>query len=80
MSLRTNLATRPFYNERAVHAGILAVTLLVVAATAFNGWQLVSLTRRDRSLGAESAASDTLAPRRCDSRPPGPGRGWTARA
>jgi len=61
MSLRMNLATRPFYNERAVHAAILAVTLLVVAATAFNGWQLVSLTRRDGSLGAESVASNARA-------------------
>ena len=61
MSLRTNLATRPFYNERAVQAGILGVALLVLAATIFNVWQLVSLTSRDRSLGAESAASDTRA-------------------
>lgn len=61
MSLRTNLATRPFYNERAVQAAILAGALLVVAATVFNVWQLVSLTRRDRALGAESAAADARA-------------------
>ena len=61
MSLRTNLATRPFYNERAVHAAIVAVALLVVAATFVNVWQLVSLTRRDRALGAETAAADARA-------------------
>ncbi|MBK5296388.1 MAG: hypothetical protein JJE40_04455 [Vicinamibacteria bacterium] len=61
MSLRTNLATRPFYNERAVQAAIVAVALLVVAATFVNVWQLVSLTRRDRALGAETAAADARA-------------------
>lgn len=61
MSLRTNLATRPFYNERAVQGAIVAVLLLVVAATGFNVWQVVSLTRRDRALGADSAAADTRA-------------------
>lgn len=61
MSLRTNLATRPFYNERAVQAAIVAVALLVVAATFVNVWQLVSLTRRDRALGAQTAAADARA-------------------
>lgn len=61
MSLRTNLATRPFYNERAVQATILAVALLVGAATVFNGWQVLSLTARDRRVGAEAAAADARA-------------------
>ena len=61
MSLRTNLATRPFYNERAVQAVVLLVAVLVVAATFFNVWQLASLTRRDRALGAESDAADARA-------------------
>ena len=61
MSLRTNLATRPFYNERAVQAAVIAVAVVVVAATFFNVWQLASLTRRDRALGAESNAADARA-------------------
>jgi hypothetical protein len=61
MTLRTNLATRPFYNERAVQAAVLAVVVLVVAATFFNVWQLASLTSRDRGLGAESDAADARA-------------------
>ena len=61
MSLRTNLATRPFYNERAVQGAIAAVLLLVVAATGFNVWQVVSLTGRDRALGAESTTAETRA-------------------
>lgn len=61
MSLRTNLATRPFYNERAVQATILAVALLVAAATLFNAWQVLSLTRRDQGLAVESATADARA-------------------
>ena len=61
MSLRTNLATRPFYNERAVQAVIMTVALLVAVATLFNAWQLISSTRRDRALGAESSAAETRA-------------------
>ena len=46
MSLRTNLATRPFYNERAVQGAIVVAALLVCTATIVNVWQLGSLTRR----------------------------------
>jgi hypothetical protein len=56
--LRTNLSTRPFYNERGVH-GLLAVTALIVAAfTIFNLTQVVLLTRRYSSLRSEAAAAD----------------------
>jgi Tfp pilus assembly protein PilN len=34
--IRTNLSTRPFYNERAVHAWLLIVALAVAAATVLN--------------------------------------------
>ena len=40
--LRTNLSTRPFYNERAVHAAAAAVALLVLAVTV---WQAVRVVR-----------------------------------
>ena len=43
--LRTNLSTRPFYNERAVHAAALAVALIVLAITA---WQVVRVIRLSR--------------------------------
>ena len=33
--IRTNLATRPFYNERAVRLWLLLGTIAVLAATAF---------------------------------------------
>ena len=34
--IRTNLSTRPFYNERAVHAWLFLVAALVLFATVFN--------------------------------------------
>ena len=34
--LRTNLSTRPFYNERAVQLLLALAALLVVVLTAFN--------------------------------------------
>jgi Tfp pilus assembly protein PilN len=56
--LRTNLSTRPFYNERGVH-GLLAATALVVAVfTIFNLTQIVLLTRRHSALRSEAAAAD----------------------
>ena len=59
--LRTNLSTRPFYNERAVH-GVLGVTaLIVVALTIFNLTQIVLLTRRQSSLSSQASAAETRA-------------------
>ena len=59
--LRTNLSTRPFYNERGIH-GVLAVIALIVAVlTIFNLTQIVLLTRRQSSLSAEASAAETRA-------------------
>jgi Tfp pilus assembly protein PilN len=54
MKLRTNLASRPFYNVRAVHAAIGALAVVVLALTLFNAVQLVSLTSSRRTLGARA--------------------------
>jgi Tfp pilus assembly protein PilN len=43
--LRTNLSTRPFYNERVVHAIAAAIAVLVLAVTA---WQVVRVIRLSR--------------------------------
>ncbi|MBA3885643.1 MAG: hypothetical protein H0X67_07910 [Acidobacteria bacterium] len=51
--LRTNLSTRPFYNERAVHAGLLIATLVVVALTAVNVLRIVSLSRQNTGLSTQ---------------------------
>ncbi|MEO5739205.1 MAG: PilN domain-containing protein [Vicinamibacterales bacterium] len=59
--LRTNLSTRPFYNERALH-GLLGVTaLVVVILTLFNLTQIVLLTRRQSALSSQANAAETRA-------------------
>ena len=59
--LRTNLSTRPFYNERGVH-GVLAITAVIVAVlTMFNLTQIVLLTRRQSSLSSQATAAETRA-------------------
>lgn len=48
--LRTNVSTRPFYNERAVHVLIGVAAGLVVLATLVNVFWLWSLSGRNTSL------------------------------
>jgi hypothetical protein len=59
--LRTNLATRPFYNERAVRVGIGAAIILVAALTMFNVVKILSLnaTNAEMSARAEAAEAQT---------------------
>jgi Tfp pilus assembly protein PilN len=59
--LRTNLSTRPFYNERGVHALLAIAAVLVLALTLFNLTQIVLLSRRQSELGARATASETRA-------------------
>ena len=61
--LRTNLSTRPFYNERLVHAVLALVALLIVALTVFNAIQLTSLSRRTAALGGSVAQAEAEAAR-----------------
>ena len=55
--LRSNLATRPFYNDRAVRVGIAFAVILVGVLTAFNIWQVAELNARnaEMALRAEDA-------------------------
>jgi len=50
--LRTNLSTRPFYNERAVHALAALLALLLVAVTAWQVARVVQLSRYKTELNA----------------------------
>jgi Tfp pilus assembly protein PilN len=61
MRLRTNLATRPFYNVRAIRAIIGALVVLVLALTVFNAVQLLRLTGTQRTLGARAAQAEDRA-------------------
>ncbi len=42
--LRTNLSTRPFYNERAVHAIAAVIAVIVVAIAAWQAVRIVKLS------------------------------------
>ena len=54
--LRTNLSTRPFYNERLVYAVLAVAAALVLALTAFNMVRLSRLTS-EQALLTESIRS-----------------------
>ena len=62
--LRTNLSTRPFYNERAVHFVLLILGLVAATVMTLGVYRLVDLSRANTVLTAaanrdEAAASDT---------------------
>jgi Tfp pilus assembly protein PilN len=59
--LRTNLSTRPFYNERGVHGALGVLAAIVVAVTVFNVTQVVLLTRRHSSFSDEAQSAETRA-------------------
>jgi hypothetical protein len=61
--LRTNLATRPFYNERAAHVVIAFAAAIMLAITVLNVIQIVSLSRRNTELSARTGADDAEAER-----------------
>ena len=53
--LRTNLSTRPFYNERAVHAVAAAIAILVLAVTFWQVTRVVRLSAYKTELNAAIA-------------------------
>jgi type IV pilus assembly protein PilN len=59
--IRTNLSTRPFYNERAVHFWLLVIAAAVVLATAFNVTRILRYSRSDTELAARAANDETRA-------------------
>jgi Tfp pilus assembly protein PilN len=59
--IRGNLATRPFYNEPAVHLWLFAAALLVVVATLFNVVQMLRYSRSDTELARQAANDEARA-------------------
>lgn len=51
--IRTNLSTRPFYNERAVHVLLAAAAIVVLALTAYNIYRIVNLSRANTELASQ---------------------------
>jgi Tfp pilus assembly protein PilN len=59
--IRTNLSTRPFYNERIVHVWLLAVAIAVLAATAFNASRVLRYSRSDTRLATQAVNDESRA-------------------
>jgi Tfp pilus assembly protein PilN len=59
MSRRLNLSTRPFYNERAVHAVLVALGAAVLVITAFNLWQVYGLSGRQAEFQGRIALAES---------------------
>ena len=48
--LRTNLSTRPFYNDRAIHLGIGVAAVLVALLTVWNVISVITLSKQNTEL------------------------------
>jgi Tfp pilus assembly protein PilN len=59
--IRTNLSTRPFYNERAVHLWILALAVLVFIATIFNVSRVIRYSQSDTRLATQASQNEARA-------------------
>ncbi len=59
--LRSNLSTQPFYNTRAVRAGLVAFGVIAAALTVFNSIELWRLQRANREFGQAVTENETAA-------------------
>jgi hypothetical protein len=59
--LRTNLSTRPFYNERGVRTGLSALAALALGLTLFNAYEIMRLQGQSRDARQTIAQNDAQA-------------------
>jgi type IV pilus assembly protein PilN len=59
--IRTNLSTRPFYNERLVRLALLFLAVVVVAATMFNVTRILRYSRSDTRLATQASRDEARA-------------------
>jgi hypothetical protein len=59
--LRTNLSTRPFYNERGVQGVLTVIAFIVAVFTVYNLTQVVMLTRQYAAMRNDAIAADAKA-------------------
>jgi type IV pilus assembly protein PilN len=59
--ITTNLSTKPFYNERAVHLGLLVLTVVVVVASVFNITRVFQLSHSGGQLAAQAGREEAQA-------------------
>jgi Tfp pilus assembly protein PilN len=56
--IRTNLSTRPFYNERAVHVWLLVLGVIGAAITAFNISRVIAYSQSDTALATQATRDE----------------------
>ena len=59
--IRTNLATRPFYNEQVVRLVLLLAAIVAIVVTAFNVTRIMQLSRRDTRLTTQASREEERA-------------------
>jgi hypothetical protein len=59
--LRSNLSTRPFYNDRAVRAGVGAIALVALGLTVYNAGRIWWLRSESGDLRERSEQNESLA-------------------
>ena len=59
--IRTNLSTRPFYNEHIVRMWMIAVAVAVLAATAFNVARIIKYSSSDTRLATQASRDEARA-------------------
>jgi Tfp pilus assembly protein PilN len=59
--IRTNLSTRPFYNQRVVSLWLALLAFAVVVATAMNVWSVRNASENDTELAARAARDEARA-------------------
>ena len=61
--LKSNLATRPFYNERAIHVLVALAAAIVLLVTVLNVSRIITLSRHNTDLSSRTTADRTEAAR-----------------
>jgi Tfp pilus assembly protein PilN len=56
--ITTNLSTRPFYNERLVHAALAIMAVCVLGVSVLNALAIVSLKGKDAAQNAQAARAE----------------------
>ena len=59
--IRTNLSTRPFYNERLVRLALILLAVVVVGATLFNVTRILRYSRSDTRLATQASRDEARA-------------------
>jgi Tfp pilus assembly protein PilN len=59
--IRTNLSTRPFYNQRAVSMWIGSLAVVVAVATVFNLVSVIDYSRNDTALATQASLDEARA-------------------